>query len=420
MPSRPVPGRDDTRPLRIAFVAACPFPVPRGTPIRILRLAEAVAERGHEVHVATYHLGSGDFAPALRVHRIPDVPSYRKLGPGPNLRKLVQVDPALALLLRRLLASRRFDVIHAHHVEGLLVGAAARVGRRLPMVFDSHTLLASELPYYALGLPAAVKRRLGLFMDRFLPRLAEHTICVTETMREKLVGQYGLDPERVTVVNNGIEDGQFAPARLPPSAPRQGRTLIATGNLAEYQGIDLMLRSFRLVVTRVPDARLVIATDSSFAPYEALARELCIRERIDIVASPAFSDLPVLLASADVAINPRTDCDGVPVKLLNYMAAGRPVVSFEGSAPGVSHGKDGWLAARGDVAALAEGVVTLLQDPGRARAIGQAAREYAREFCSWPRSAERCEAIYRELARSRMSGSTDETGELGRAPSSGA
>ena len=42
--------------MRIAIVAACPFPLPRGTPVRILRMAEALADRGHEVHVVTYHL----------------------------------------------------------------------------------------------------------------------------------------------------------------------------------------------------------------------------------------------------------------------------------------------------------------------------------------------------------------------------
>ncbi len=83
--------------------------------------------------------------------------SYRKLGPGPTSQKLLRVDPALTLLLRRLLRSRSFDIIHAHHFEGLLVGAAARVGLDVPLVFDAHTLLMSELPYYSLG-PAGVSQ----------------------------------------------------------------------------------------------------------------------------------------------------------------------------------------------------------------------------------------------------------------------
>jgi glycosyltransferase involved in cell wall biosynthesis len=365
--------------------------------VRILRLAEAVADRGHDVQVATYHLGGGQVAPNVRVHRIGDRPSYRKLGPGPTLGKLVRLDPALAALLRRLLRSQRFDIIHAHHFEGLLVGAAARVGLRVPLVFDAHTLLMSELPYYSFGLPRAAKATLGRWGDWALPRLANHTVCVTETIREKLVGQGGLRPERVSVVGNGTEVDHFDPARIGPVDPRPGRTLIFTGNLAEYQGIDLMLKAFRLVAAQVPDVRLVIASDTSFDAYETLARDLGIRDRIDLEPSPAFESLPRLLASADIALNPRENADGVPVKLLNYMAAARPAVSFAGSAPGVTHGLNGWLAESGNVDAFAAGVVALLQNPVRARAMGQAARDYVVENASWPKAAERCERIYESL-----------------------
>jgi glycosyltransferase involved in cell wall biosynthesis len=259
----------------------------------------------------------------------------------------------------------------------------------------------SELPYYALGLPTAAKATLGRWGDRALPRLSEHTICVTDTIRDKLVSQAGMDPSRVSVISNGIEVEHFDPARLPAGTSRTGRRLIFTGNLAEYQGIDLMLKAFRRVVAQVPDARLMIASDSSFEPYDAMARELGVRDRIDLVPSTTFADLPKLLGAADVALNPRTNCDGIPVKLLNYMAAARPAVSFDSSAPGVTHGLNGWLAESGNVEALAAGVVALLQDPARADAIGRAARDYVVEFCSWPKAAERCEAIFESL-RARM------------------
>lgn len=58
------------------MVAACPLPYPRGTRVRILRMAEALARRGHEVHVVTYHLGAGELSPMLHVHRIRDVPTW--------------------------------------------------------------------------------------------------------------------------------------------------------------------------------------------------------------------------------------------------------------------------------------------------------------------------------------------------------
>ena len=107
------------------------------------------------------------------------------------------------------------------------------------------------------------------------------------------------------------------------------------------------------------------------------------------------------MLASDVAVNPRVDCDGVPVKLLNYMAAGRPVVSFASSAPGVVHERTGWLVESGNVAALADGMVTLLQNPDLAQGIGQAARQYVAENCRWQVVAERCESLYRSLIEAR-------------------
>jgi len=388
-------------PLRILVIAACPFPLARGTPVRILRMAEALAVRGHDVHVATYHLGEGPVGPGVTVHRIRDVPSYRKLNPGPTYGKLVRVDPLLAGLTRRLLAQHRFDVIHAHHFEGLLVARAARFGRAVPTVYDAHTMLMSELPYYRMGLPAGALRRIGAVLDGLIPRLADHTVCVTDVIRDRLVGDIGMDRQRVSVISNGVEVDHFDPARAGVQARRAGRTVMFTGNLASYQGIDLMLEAFAPVAAERADVRLVIATDSAFDPYEALARELAIRDRIDIISSPTFDDLPVLLAGADVTVNPRVECDGIPVKLLNYMAAGRAVVSFDSSAPGVVHEKTGWLAPAGDVKALADGLRRVLDDPELASRLGQAARTYVVNNVSWAIVAERCETLYRNMIGAR-------------------
>ena len=84
-----------TRPLRIATVAACPFPSPRGTPVRIHRLSEALARRGHDVHVVTYHLGDDIQEAPFHVHRIRDVKFYHKTAPGPTYGKLLVLNPLL-------------------------------------------------------------------------------------------------------------------------------------------------------------------------------------------------------------------------------------------------------------------------------------------------------------------------------------
>jgi glycosyltransferase involved in cell wall biosynthesis len=311
--------------------------------------------------------------------------------------KLALLDPLLTIKLWQILRRHPVDIIHAHHFESLLIAAAARLRSRIPLIFDAHTLLTSELPFYHLGLPFRVKQRIASVLDRRLPRVADHVITVTDRIRQRLL-QLGVIPEdRISVVPNGVESQLFAEHVNGRGKEANGRpTLIFTGNLAPYQGIDLMLRALRKVLNRRSDVRLQIVTDSSFERYDALARELGVRESVEVMRAQ-FEEIPRLLAGATVAVNPRTDCDGIPVKLLNYMAAAKPILSFVGSAPGVRHRQTGWLVADGDVDGFAEGALTLLGDAELARALGQNARRLVQDQHDWDRSAALTESIYHRI-----------------------
>lgn len=380
-----------SRSYRIAVVAACPFPCPRGTPVRIFRTAEALARRGHEVHVVTYHLGGPCEGLPFQIHRIPDVPTYRKYSPGPSWQKLALVDPLLVRRLKQLLQQRKFDLIYAHHVEGLLLGLMARGRSDLPIVFDAHTVIESELPFYGLGLGQALKMGIGRAFDALLPGRANQVIAVSEEIRQRFVK---LNPElqgRITVIPNGVELSTFEVS--PVTQARQAKTLIYAGNLAAYQGIDLMLRAFAALRGKRQDVRLEIVAEGGFAPYEPLAAELGVRESIDLVPV-AFAELPQRLAGATVALNPRTSCDGIPQKLLNYMAAGRPIVSFAGSAKHLRHGELGWVVANDDVTGFADAIDRLLEDTSLAKALGENARAHVRAERTWEGAARRIEEVF--------------------------
>jgi len=385
-------------PLRIAMVAACPFPYPRGTPIRILRMAEALALRGHDVHVVTYHLGEEVGETPVRVHRIPHVPAYRRFAPGPTYGKLLVLDPLLWQALRRVLRQHHFDVIHAHHYEGLLVAHAARRPGGPPVIYDAHTLLGTELPHYRLGLGKRVLGRIGAWLDRTLPGRAEHVITVTRTLRDRLVASGAVPEDRITVAENGVEFSLFEGP--PPPRSTEWKTVIFSGNLAPYQGVEHLLRAFQIVLRQRQDVRLRIVTEDEPTSAEDLAQALGIREHVDITRI-GFDGVPAHLRAADVAVNPRVQCDGVPQKLMNYMAAGCPIVSFPGSAAHLRHGVTGWIVESADPAALANGVLHLLDTPELARDLGRAAREAARRDFSWERTAEKVENVYRRMLRTK-------------------
>jgi glycosyltransferase involved in cell wall biosynthesis len=101
------------------------------------------------------------------------------------------------------------------------------------------------------------------------------------------------------------------------------------------------------------------------------------------------------MATAAVAVNPRVQCDGIPQKLLNYMAAGMPITTFDGSAGPIRHEATGLRVPNGDTAAMAAAIERLLADRELAERLGGAAREQARRDFSWARVAARVEDVYR-------------------------
>jgi glycosyltransferase involved in cell wall biosynthesis len=264
--------------MRIAMVAACPFPWPRGTPIRIHRMAEALGRRGHDVHVVTYHLADHTATPSMTVHRIAGPRWYSRTAPGPTLTKLALLDPLLTRKLRGLLRAISFDVIHAHHYEGLLAALFARARRVPPIVFDSHTLLESELPHYGRGFESALRARVGRMLDRCLPKRAQHVVAVSDDMRTNYEAA-GLPSAGITVISNGVEVEHFRANRQNPG---DGRLLAFAGNLARYQRIDLLLAAFAEVRRRDERIRLRLLTSDDFGPFRALCERLGIDRGLEV------------------------------------------------------------------------------------------------------------------------------------------
>ena len=144
-----------------------------------------------------------------------------------------------------------------------------------------------------------------------------------------------------------------------------------------------------------PAARLLLAVrdPDAFAPWRGLLDELGLTDTVD-VRRAGLDDLPALLSTAAVAVNPRPRADGQPLKLLNYMSAGVPIVSCRGSSHGLTHGETAWLVDDDDPAALAEGIRLLLDEPDRAARLGRAARQTVRALPGWEDVAVMLEGVY--------------------------
>jgi glycosyltransferase involved in cell wall biosynthesis len=193
---------------------------------------------------------------------------------------------------------------------------------------------------------------------------------------------------------------QQAPAR------DQGVRLIYSGTLAPYQDIDLLLDAFARAHRVRSDLKLCFSVSSPFEPYEKQARRLGIRDSIEVI-DDGFDELPGRLAAANIAVLPRTACPGIPQKLLNYMAAGKAIVSSAGSAKVLEHERTGLIVPNGDAEAFAHALLRLAGNPALARRLGDSARIDVEQSYSWQQSADTLQGIYEHVTRHRGLGTPE-------------
>ena len=362
--------------------------------MRATRLSVALAARGHDVTVATYHLGTAELDnsdPPIDLQRIANLELYSNTQAGPTIVKLTILDFMLFAKVRRLLRNSPFDLIYAHHYESLAIALAARFATRktsVPIVYDAHTMLENELPHYAWKPLRGLFRKLGGFVDKYLPKRANQIVAVSQTISNQLC-RYNV-PTKIEVVTNRVETHHFCASQWDAKS-LEAQTILFSGNMAPYQGIELLLHCVAMLAPELPKLRLRILSDESFAPYASMAESLGIADIIHCVNAD-FQELPAHLAAASVAINPRCEGDGIAQKLLNYMAVGIPIVSSAGTAVGLRHNANALVVENENPTAMADAIRTLLSDPDLATRLGGKAREQILANGGWMDAAKEVEA----------------------------
>ena len=367
------------RPLRIIQAAAFPFPSAQGSQVFVRGMARALGRRGHEVTVVCYGHGEGEADPDYRVVRTPLVPGYGNLRAGPDLIK-----PVLDLALAYKIASIPADIVHAHNYEAPIAAVLARRFTGTPIVYNAHNTMVEELPTYFEGrIARKVARQFGGWLDRTVPRLADHAVVLTDRAVNTL---NGLGCGDVSVVPPGVDASELD--GVTPEALPEGPWVIYAGNPDRYQDLDVLVEAVRqldgvglLMVSAAPLDQWVAAKLPKFMA----------------VQTSDFGRVKALMAAADIAAIPRTVCSGFPIKLLNTLGMGLPTVIAEGSAQGMP----GEVAVpNSDIDAMANAIYSLVNDAQRRLELGRAAHAHVRSACTWDARARELELVYaRALSR---------------------
>jgi glycosyltransferase involved in cell wall biosynthesis len=223
-------------------------------------------------------------------------------------------------------------------------------------------------------------------------------VCVSEPLKELVTRRLNVPSDKVVVVPNGVDTEFFQPD--PEAArPFDGFTIVYSGGIEPWQGIELLLRSIHVV--RVEDGiavHAVIAGDGPVRPnYERLAADLGLSDCVRFLGAVSRETVPSVLASGDLGYSGHTETQGravfrSPLKLYEYMAMAKPVLSSSvaDARQLVVNGETGFLFDAGSTDGLANALRRAYAAHARLPAMGAAARQLVERGHSW---TARCETI---------------------------
>ncbi|MFZ1023346.1 MAG: glycosyltransferase family 4 protein [Thermoplasmata archaeon] len=302
--------------------------------------------------------------------------------------------------LPRLVRQERFDIVHSQHAHmpDLLYGAIYHSPKTVRTVHSTIPMQWDEICYaqrFGGGLHESERWQVALepflrVCERFVFARPGPILSVSEWMKSQLVEQ-GMPASRVRVVYNGVRTDRFtpeAPGKRRLVSQSNALVVLFTGRPTLFKGARVLLEAMPLVWSEVPNAYFAFAGASASESRALLEQPAMATDRIVLLGRLGYAELPGVYASADVAVAP-TFVDNVPFTILETMASGVPTVaSSVGGIPEVMvHEESGLLVPAGSPRALAEALISLLQDPARRKAIGHAGRARVEEKYTWARTA---------------------------------
>ena len=321
----------------------------------------------------------------------------RTPGLAPDLVAMAgRMDVTAALRLARYVRRHGVDVVVAHTLRANLVAAMTARLAGVPVVATVHSPIARDSEKRS-------RNARNAWLQRRLVRWTDAYIAVSEKLRQEMVAM-GVPPSRVAVVRNGVETELYAAGHgraFRRSLPgiEAGAPLVGTlALLRPRKGVEDLLRAAPLVLRDHPSCRFVVAGRAEDPAYAATLHRLCLDLGIaDRVVLTGFrEDVPDLLAALDVFVLPSLFGEGLPLAVLEAMAAGRAVVATdtEGNREIIEDDATGALVPPRDPQSLARVVTALLADPARRCEMGAAARRAAAERFGAERMAREAEAAY--------------------------
>lgn len=385
--------------MRILFIAPEPFFENRGTPIAVRNMLRVIGGLGHRIDLVTYYSGENVSLPATTIYRCLKLP-FRNIPIGFSPLKLL-LDLLLYLVVVRRLLARRYDVIHCVE-EGIYLALLAAPPKDSALCYDMDSSLSEQL--------TARGRTWRLFapMFRSLEKWAIRkstcivTVCPALTEYARTLG--GRKPifqiEDTPVVPRESLSAERRRALREHLALGERKAVVYIGNLESYQGIDLLLKAFALVIQEKPDAALIVVGGDPRAVLakKSVARSLGLERNVVFTGFVLPNRAAPYLSLADIVVSPRTRGTNFPMKVYSYLASGKPLLATNLPVHRQVLTRKTAFLATPTPEGLAQGIIQLLGDSSMRRSLAEAGRDFVEREYNEEAYRRKVEELYRWIA----------------------
>ena len=402
--------------LRILHVLDHSLPLHSGYTFRTLSILREQRKLGWE----TFHLTSPKQAAGKSWDKPLEetVDQWHFFRTQPSANVLARLPLMSEILLMRQLEKRllavaqevRPDVLHAHSPV-LNALPTLQVGRRLgiPVVYEVRAFWEDAAVDHGTTTEGSPRYRLTQALETAALKRADHVTTICEGLRSDIVGR-GIPADRVTVIPNAVDIDSFAVGGEPDEELKTqlglaGCTVVGfIGSFYAYEGLDLLLDAFPLILYRLPDVRLLLVGGG---PQEQAlkeqARRLQIEDKVVFTGRVPHQDVQRYYDLIDVLAYPRHSMRltelVTPLKPLEAMAQGRLLVASDvgGHRELIRDGETGMLFHAGSATSLEETIMKLLVKRDYWLEMRAAGRAFVENERNWTNSVSRYVDLYGKI-----------------------
>ena len=393
--------------MKILMIAPQPFFEPRGTPISVRQRVTGLLKLGHQVDLATYHIGEDIELPNFNILRTPKIWGIHTLKVGPSWQK-IPLDILLFFKSFKLLLGGKYEVIHTHEEAGFFTVFLARLFK-VPHLYDMHSSLPNQLVNFKFG-----ANRFMIAIFEFLERWVINTCNAMITIGpdlEKYVRKINPAVPMQMIenlpLNIGQDDGEVPSHIREKFSSQNGLSLLYTGTFERYQGVELLIDSFGMVVNKHPGSVLILVGGKPDQIREC--QELVSRQNLDqsviFTGIVPLEDANAYIRMADILVSPRIEGTSVPLKIYTYLHAGKPILATNIPAHSLVLSQENACLVDPTAEAMADGLNHLIEDHELRTKISLSSKKLAEEKYSQSQYLSKLESIYSVFQSEDHSGS---------------